>query len=117
MILWGLCNDYDIFIRADSDDRFPPNRFHALMTFLVDNPTIDAVGSNYRYFGIRQGSSCLPIKHNEIKSRFSYALAIGHATVAFRRTFLNLQDFMSRDITIGLKTRGYGRQHLGIIVK
>ena len=23
MIVWGLCNDYDIFIRADSDDRFP----------------------------------------------------------------------------------------------
>ena len=54
MIVWGLCNDYDIFIRADSDDRFPPNRFQALMTFLVDNPSIDAVGSNYRYFGIRQ---------------------------------------------------------------
>ena len=53
----------------------------------------------------------------DIKSRFSYALAIGHATVAFRRTFLKKQDFMSRDITIGLKTRGYGRQHLGIIVK
>lgn len=93
MILWGLCNDYDIFIRADSDDRFPPYRFHALITFLVDNPTIDAVGSNYRYFGIRQGSSCLPIKHNEIKSRFSYALAIGHATVAFRRTFFELAGF------------------------
>ena len=99
MILWGLSKDYDLFIRADSDDRFPSHRFETLISFLTDNPSIDAVGSNYLYFGIRQGCSSLPVKHDEIKRKFSYKLAIGHATVAFRRTFFEVAGFYEQGFT------------------
>ena len=87
------------------------------MTFLVDNPSIDAVGSNYRYFGIRQGCSCLPIEHNEIKSRFSYSLAIGHATVAFRRSFFEIAGFYEQGFNNRIEDQGYGPQHSETIVK
>ncbi len=99
MIIWGLRQESNVFIRADSDDRFPPNRFQTLIEFLYQNPNIDAVGSNYSYFGIRKGNSSLPTTNHQIKHKFSYAVAIGHATVAFRDTFFEKSGFYEQGFT------------------
>lgn len=93
MVVWGLCHKFDVFIRADSDDRFPPHRFQSLIDFLSVNIDIDAVGSNYRYFGIRQGNSSLPCNNYQIKHKFCYSVAVGHATVAFRDSFFSKAGF------------------------
>ena len=93
MVVWGLCNKFNVFIRADSDDCFPPQRFQLLTDFLAANSDIDAVGSNYRYFGIRQGNSNLPCSNHLIKHKFCYSVAVGHATVAFRDSFFSKAGF------------------------
>jgi hypothetical protein len=85
-----LSRGYQYFIRADTDDLFPPSRFARLITFLRDNPSVDIVGSWARKFGAINDLVELPLSHSDICSHFaSSRLTMVHSSVAFRRSFFS----------------------------
>jgi glycosyltransferase involved in cell wall biosynthesis len=88
LILHALRLGYDYLVRMDADDYSHPQRLEYLLSFLHSNPSCDCVGSAFQTFGpIRSTTRILPSSNLYIKQKFSYGLAIAHATVCFRRSF------------------------------
>lgn len=87
LIVYGLEHGYTLFIRADTDDTFPPERIALLLQAKLNNPHIDVIGSSYSYFGIKNGICLMPRTHDQILHKYSYDLPIAHASVMFDKSF------------------------------
>jgi len=87
-ILDALQYGFSLFIRADADDKSDHSRLDRLVTFMLDNPHIDCVGSAFSTFSASSyKKKYLPLSHPDISKKFTHDLAIAHATVCFRDTF------------------------------
>jgi len=87
-IIDGLQQGFSLFVRADADDKSDPSRLDCLVSFMLSNPHVDCVGSAFSTFGnCSPRIKYLPLCHSDISHKFSYALAIAHATVCFRDSF------------------------------
>lgn len=80
---------YDLVARMDSDDICRSNRFELQYHFLLDNPTVDIVGSNISEFIGEEDNIVsfrkVPQDNQSIKREMKYRCALNHVTVMFRR--------------------------------
>lgn len=87
LIILGIRHDYKYFVRADTDDRMRQDRLKILISEADKRLNVDAVGSNYSYFGAKNKKVTLPECNSEIKRRFAYSTSIAHATLLIKRSF------------------------------
>jgi len=62
-------------MRADPDDKLHPDRIEKQTAFMLDNPQIDVLGCNVKYFSDKTGKtinqSNFPLDHHEIVKRYA----------------------------------------------
>ena len=88
----GISNaKYDIIARMDSDDYALPNRFQKQFNYLMENPSVDLVGSNLSYMFMHEGNWALSDQstmHPEVITKElakSSLWFLNHPTVMFRK--------------------------------
>lgn len=79
---------YDIVARMDTDDIATPSRFSSQLSYLLENPDIDILGSSVKemsYEGVVTGVRHVPECHEAIVSCL-WASPMIHPSVMFRRS-------------------------------
>jgi len=74
----------DYIARMDADDISMPNRFEKQLNYLLSNPDIDIIGSNYCTFGFENNTVSTPSSHEQIKVEILFNNCICHPSVIFR---------------------------------
>lgn len=82
---------YDYVARMDADDICHPKRFEKQMDFLVNNPSVDILGTNI--LRIYEGKKLkekirLPEKNTFIKNQLSSKCCIAHPTIMFKKELI-----------------------------
>jgi glycosyltransferase involved in cell wall biosynthesis len=79
----------DFIARMDSDDISLPNRFFEQLSYLLDNPDIDVIGSAIEEFNQLPGDlnrfRILPINNEELMKFSKFRNPFNHPTVFFRK--------------------------------
>jgi glycosyltransferase involved in cell wall biosynthesis len=76
----------ELISRMDHDDLSVPGRFSKQITYLDQNPTLDALGTWVRTFGAYETEYHFPIKHENIKAALMFETAMNMSAVIVRRT-------------------------------
>ena len=99
LILFGIRRGYSYFIRFDTDDRMHKDRLKILIEEADKQKDVDAIGSNYSYFGFKNNDVILPELNDAIKRKFAYATAIAHATLLLKRSLFEKAGIYSAGFT------------------
>lgn len=88
-----LVNQYDFIARMDADDWCYPNRFEKQIQFLIDNTTIDVLGT--QGYWVRNFDENVfpawkyPTSNTYIKYNLLFTATFGHSSVVFRNSFFS----------------------------
>ena len=88
--------------RMDADDIALPERLNVQLNYLVNNPTIDLVGSNIIYFSDNKVNGVSDFKLNSNKKLKFYTSTIGlpHPTWMVRSNFYKKFNYSSKSDTV-----------------
>ena len=101
----GIDNAKGEFIaRMDADDIALKNRLEIQVDFLIANPEVDLIGSNFQNFGTGSETSCLFLNDEEIKLGLYFNNQLQHPTVLMRKSsiiknklYYNKDFFINQD--------------------
>lgn len=86
----------EFIARMDADDVAYRNRFSTQLTYLMNNPNVDLIGSYYKIMN-RGFFYKLPLKHKDILNHMLISSPIAHPTVFFRRALIDNGDYYYRN--------------------
>lgn len=79
----------EFLARMDADDIAHPSRISRQVSFLLDHPHVDVLGTSMQYFGVSQFLNHFPASHEACKSYLMLNVCFGHPSVMFRRHVFN----------------------------
>lgn len=84
-----------LIVRMDADDISPPERIERLVSFMSNNPDVDAAGSYILEFSDEHNISAgnvvrYPCVHEEMRNCFLRRNPLAHASAIFRRSFFEM---------------------------
>ncbi len=76
----------EFLARMDADDIAHPARIGRQVTFMLNHPDVDVLGTSMQYFGASRFVNHFPATHEACKSYLVLNVCFGHPSVMFRRT-------------------------------